>query len=99
MPSAPAGSLMFTPEISLAALREMKARFGPFIYGRYGFVDAFHPVSLWVNADVVGIDQGITLISAENLRSGRIWNWFMPQKNVHWAMSRIFETEEEFLHR
>jgi hypothetical protein len=99
VPSAPAGSLMFTPEISLAALREMKARFGPFIYGRYGFVDAFHPVSLWVNADVVGIDQGITLISAENLRSGRVWNWFTPQENVHWAMSRIFETEEEFLHR
>ena len=43
VPCAPAGSLMFTPEISLAALREMKSRFGDKIYGRYGFTDAFNP--------------------------------------------------------
>jgi len=77
VPYASAGSLMFTPEISLPALRGMKARFGDKIYGRYGFTDAFNPNTNWVNPDVIGIDLGITLLSAENLRSGKIWSWFM----------------------
>ena len=58
VPSAAAGSLMFTPEISVPALREMRRRFGGRIYGRYGFTDAFHPTDGWVNPDVIGIDLG-----------------------------------------
>jgi hypothetical protein len=91
VPCAAAGSLMFTPEISLAALRTMRERFGLYIYGRYGFSDAFHPISLWVNPDVVGIDLGITLLSAENLRTRTVWNWFNRQPNVQRAMNRIFD--------
>jgi hypothetical protein len=77
VPCAPAGSLMFTPEISLPALHAMKNRFGDRIFKRYGFVDAFNPNTGWQAADVVGIDIGITLLSAENLRTGNVWNWFM----------------------
>ncbi len=97
VPCAAAGSLMFTPEISLAALHEMYGQFGPYIYGRYGFADAFHPLTLWVNTDVIGIDQGITLLSAENLRTRRVWNWFSRQQDIRRAMDRIFETEAQFL--
>jgi hypothetical protein len=86
VPCAPAGSLMFTPDISLAALKEMKARFGDKIYGRYGFTDAFNPHNGWVNPDVIGIDLGITLLSAENLRSGKVWYWFMQNKEIQQAM-------------
>ena len=82
VPCASAGSLMFTPEISLAALRTMHERFGPYLYGRYGFSDAFHPISRWVDPDVVGIDLGITLLSAENLRTRSVWNWFNRQPDV-----------------
>jgi hypothetical protein len=93
VPCAAAGSLMFTPSLSLAALRAMRNNFGRHVYGRYGFADAFHPISLWVDAEVVGIDQGITLLSAENLRTGRVWGWFKRQPNVRWAMDRIFEPD------
>ena len=82
---------MFTPEISLPALRTMKERFGDHVFGRYGFSDAFHPLTGWVNPDVVGIDLGITLLSAENLRSRAVWNWFNRQPNVRQAMGRIFQ--------
>ncbi|MEI9975953.1 MAG: glucoamylase family protein [Ignavibacteriota bacterium] len=37
VPCASAGSLMFTPEISLPALRTMHERFGRYAFGRYGF--------------------------------------------------------------
>jgi hypothetical protein len=91
VPCAAAGSLMFTPRISLDALRTMRERFGSYAYGRYGFSDAFHPLTRWVNPDVVGIDQGITLLSAENLRTGAVRDWFSGQPNIHRALGRIFD--------
>jgi hypothetical protein len=91
VPCAAAGSLMFAPEICLPALRYMKEKFGSLIYGRYGFVDAFNPGSLWVNPDVVGIDVGITLLSAENLRTGRVWRWFGQSPDVRRPMGRVFQ--------
>ena len=27
--------------------------------------------------NVIGIDVGISLLSAENLRTGKVWQWFM----------------------
>ena len=72
----------------MSALREMQRRFGDRIYGRYGFADAFHPTSGWVNPDVIGIDLGITLLSAENLRSGRVWTWFMKNREITDALDR-----------
>jgi hypothetical protein len=88
VPSAAAGSLMFAPEITLPVVREMRERFGDRIYGRYGFADAFHPTDGWVNPDVIGIDVGITLLSAENLRTGRVWQWFMKNAEIPAAMER-----------
>jgi hypothetical protein len=88
VPAAAAGSLMFTPDITVPALREMYRRFGERIYGRYGFADAFHPTDGWVNPDVIGIDLGITLLSAENLRTGRIWGWFMANPEIPAALER-----------
>jgi len=79
---------MLAPDIALPAVREMRERFGDRIYGRYGFADAFHPASGWVNPDVIGIDLGITLLSAENLRSGRVWTWFMKNPEVTAALDR-----------
>ncbi len=88
VPSAAAGSLMFTPDITVPVMREMHQRFGDRIYGRYGFADAFHPTDGWVNPDVIGIDVGITLLSAENLRTGRLWTWFMQNAEIPAAMQR-----------
>ena len=88
VPAAAAGSLMFDPDITLPALREMRQRFGARIYGRYGFTDAFHPTDGWVNPDVIGIDLGITLLSAENLRTGRVWSWFMQNPEIVRALDR-----------
>jgi hypothetical protein len=82
VPCAPAGSLMFTPEISLPALHFMRERYGQKIYGRYGFTDAFNPANGWVSQELVGLNTGITLLAAENLRSGNVWKWFMSNPEV-----------------
>ena len=59
------------------------------VYGRYGFVDAFNPITGWINPDVIGIDVGITLLSAENLRTGSVWRWFMRNTEIPAAMERV----------
>ena len=89
VPAAAGGSLMFTPELSVRALRTMREKFGDKIYGRYGFVDAFNPNNGWINPDVIGIDQGIILISAENARTGNVWRWFMKNPEIPLAMQRV----------
>jgi hypothetical protein len=82
VPCAPAGSLAFLPADCLAVLRAMRSKSGAQAWGRYGFVDAFHPAANWYNADVLGIDLGISLLSAENLRTGQVWNTFMRNPEI-----------------
>ena len=89
VPSAPGGSLMFTPDLAVAALRTMREKFGDRVYGRYGFVDAFNPNTGWVDTDVIGINVGIILLSAENARTGAVWRWFMRNPEIPRAMQRI----------
>ena len=86
VPSAAAGSLMFAPDICIPALRSMLLQYGKKIYGRYGFADAFNPATGWVSPDVIGIDVGISLLSAENLRTGRVWQWFMANPEAERAL-------------
>ncbi len=94
VPCAAAGSLMFTPDLCLEALTTMQERFGDRIWNHYGFSDAFHPLNGWTAPDVLGIDLGISLLSAENARSGAVWHWFMQNEPVKRALSiaNIVET-------
>ncbi|MCA1602732.1 MAG: hypothetical protein LC776_14225 [Acidobacteria bacterium] len=89
VPSAPGGSLMFTPELTLAALKFMRHKFGDQVYGRYGFVDAFNPNTGWVDTDVIGINVGIILLSTENMRTGSVWRWFMQNRQIPRAMQMV----------
>ena len=55
---------------------------------RYGLMDAFHPAANWYDNDVLGIDQGISVLMAENLRSELVWRHFMHNKEILQAMQR-----------
>jgi hypothetical protein len=89
VPSAAGGSLMFTPELATTALRTMHERWGSKIYGKYGFVDAFNPKTNWTDTDVIGINAGIILLSAENMLTGDVWRWFMQNREIPRALDRI----------
>ena len=86
VPCAAAGSLAFLPAECVAVLRAMRSKWGKQAWGRYGFVDAFHPAANWYDSDVLGIDQGISVIMAENLRSGLVWSTFMRNHEAVIAM-------------
>ena len=51
-------------------------------------MDAFNPETGWVNRDVIGIDLGITLVQAENARTGFVWAVFMQAPEVQRALLR-----------
>ena len=88
VPNASAGSLPFVPADCIAVQRAMRDKWGKKAWGRYGFVDAFHPAANWYDTDVLGIDQGISVLMAENLRTGLIWNTFMRNSEANVAMQR-----------
>ena len=88
VPNAAAGSLPFLPQDCLRVLRAMQKTYGDKVWGRYGFTDAFHPSQNWYGADVLGIDLGIGMLMAENLRSGFVWDTFGRNKEVVAAMGR-----------
>jgi hypothetical protein len=85
VPSATAGSLAFLPNECLSVQRNLRARYGK-AWGRYGFVDAFNPSANWYNPDVLGINLGIGVMMAENLRSGLVWQTFMRNPEADRAM-------------
>jgi hypothetical protein len=86
VPSAAAGSLAFVPTDCLSVLHAMRSKWGNKAWGRYGFVDAFHPAANWYDPDVLGIDQGISVVMAENLRTGLVWQSFMRNPECSRAM-------------
>jgi hypothetical protein len=73
VPCAAGGSIAFLPEECSDVLWTMLNRYGTRVWGRYGFVDAFHPAAEWYSPDVIGINLGIMLLMAENARSGAVW--------------------------
>jgi len=82
VPYTTAGSLPFLPADCLRVLRSLKERYGDKAWGRYGFCDAFHPDAQWYDPDALGIDLGIGVLMAENLRSGFVWQTFARNPEV-----------------
>jgi hypothetical protein len=72
----------------------MKNRYGSNAWSRYGFVNAFNPLTNWYDKDVIGIDTGITMLMAENLRSGFVWNTFMRNPEAQRGFERAGFTAE-----
>ena len=88
VPYATAGSLPFLPTDCLRVLHSLRDRYSKYAWGRYGFCDAFHPDAQWYDPDVLGIDLGISVLMAENLRSDFVWDTFARNHEVPIAMQR-----------
>jgi hypothetical protein len=86
VPAAPGGSLPFLPEPTMRVLKNIRSHY-PQAWSRYGFVDAFNPLKKWYDTDIVGIDTGITMLMAENLRTGFVWETFMKNSEAQRGMA------------
>jgi hypothetical protein len=88
VPAAAGGSLPFLPQDTLRVLRTIREQHGKRVWRRYGFVDAFNPLTGWVDPDVIGLNVGITLLMAENARTGFVWDTFMKNEEARRGMDR-----------
>jgi hypothetical protein len=88
VPYATAGSLPFLPADCLRVQHWLRDTYGSKAWGRYGFCDVFHPDANYYDPDVLGIDLGISVLMAENLRTGFVWNTFAQNPEVAIAMQR-----------
>jgi hypothetical protein len=89
VPCAPGGSLPFLPKETTACLANLYDSYGLRAWKKYGFVDAFNPRTSWTDVDVLGIDQGITMLMIENYRTGFIWEYFMKAREAQRAMKLV----------
>lgn len=95
VPAATGGSLPFLPQECMRVLRTVRSKY-PNAWCRYGFVDAFNPLTNWYDNDVIGIDTGITMLMAENVRSGFVWKTFMRNPEARRGMERAgFQSYQE----
>jgi hypothetical protein len=89
-PTAAGGSIVFAPEIAIPALIAMRERYGDWLFGTYGFLDAFNPTFRfsgqasagqvvagvgWFDTDYLGIDQGPILAMIANYRDDLVWKY------------------------
>jgi len=88
VPCASAGSIPFLPGRSCGVLRNIQYRYGAGTWSRYGFVDAFNPLTNWYDSDIVGIDSGISMVMAENARTAFVWDTFMKNPEAQRGMER-----------
>lgn len=88
VPSAAGGSLVFLPGQTLRVLKTIRSRYGARAWCRYGLVNAFNPLKNWYDRGVIGIDTGIILLMAENLRSGLVWKAFMKSAEAKKGVQR-----------
>jgi hypothetical protein len=89
-PAAAGGSIPFAPEVVIPALLAMRQRYGQWLFGQYGFLEAFNPSYRfttplsagqvvpgegWFDTDYLGLDQGPIVAMLANYRSDFVWKY------------------------
>ena len=88
VPYATGGSLPFLYDECMKVLRNIRGPYGDKAWTQYSYVDAFNPLSGWYDKDVLGIDLGITMLMAENHRTGMVWEAFMKNPEAQGGMEK-----------
>ena len=88
-PTAALSSIPYTPEASLRAMRHFYTDLGEYVWGEYGFYDAFNQTLGYYPPRYLAIDQGPIVVMIENYRSGLLWELFMSCPEVQQGLSRL----------
>lgn len=91
-PTGALSSFPYTPEESMKALKNYYFNQGKFLWGEYGFRDAFDLNQNWCSEIYMGLNQAPMVVMIENFRSGLIWKLFMQDKDVIRGLEKL-ETE------
>lgn len=88
-PTAAIGSIPYTPEESMRAIRFFYQVLGDQLWKEYGFIDAFSIQDNWFASSFLAIDQGPQIIMIENHRSAMMWNLCMKIPEVKNGLRKL----------
>lgn len=94
-PCGAAGSIVFTPKESIAALEYYYNEF-PKLWCKYGFRDGYNLEGEvpWYSKECIGIDKGITMVMIENYFGGTIWDLFMKNEDIKRGLGEMAKKKE-----
>ena len=87
-PTAALSSFPYAPRQSMAALKYFWQQ-GAWIWGKYGFYDAFSEQYNWTLPRYLAIDQLIITPMIENYRSGLLWKLFMSCPEIQEGLKNL----------
>ncbi len=94
-PTGAVSSFPYTPEESMKALKNYYNNYGKFLWGEYGFRDAFNLSQNWCSQIYMGLNQAPMAAMIENYRTGLLWKLFMSNDDIKNGLEKLkAETEK-----
>jgi exo beta-1,2-glucooligosaccharide sophorohydrolase (non-reducing end) len=88
-PTGAISSFPYTPEESMKALKNYYYNCGSFLWGEYGFKDAFNLTENWCSEIYMGLNQAPMVVMIENYRTGLVWNLFMQNEEIQEGLRKL----------
>ncbi|MGK2864135.1 MAG: glucoamylase family protein [Chitinophagaceae bacterium] len=88
-PTGAISSFPYTPEESMKALKNYYFNYGKFLWGEYGFRDAFNLSENWCSEIYMGLNQAPMVVMIENYRSGLLWKLFMRNHEISKGLIKL----------
>ncbi len=88
-PTGAISSFPYTPEESMKALKNYYYNYGSFLWGEYGFKDAFNLTENWCSEIYMGLNQAPMVVMIENYRTGLIWKLFMQNEEIREGLRKL----------
>jgi hypothetical protein len=90
-PTGAVSSFPYTPAESMKALKNYYYNYGKFLWGEYGFRDAFSLSQNWCSEIYMGLNQAPMVVMIENYRTGLLWKLFMSDRDVQTGLKKLDE--------
>ena len=88
-PTGAISSFPYTPEESMKALKNYYNNYGKFLWGEYGFRDAFNLTENWCSEIFMGLNQAPMVVMIENYRTGLLWKLFMSNPEIQIGLKKL----------
>ncbi len=88
-PTGAVSSFPYTPAESMKALKNYYYNYGKFLWGEYGFRDAFNLSQNWSSKIYMGLNQGPMVAMIENYRTGLLWKFFMSNPEIKEGLKKL----------
>ena len=88
-PTGAISSFPYLPVESMKALKNYYYNYGEFLWGEFGFKDAFDLTNNWCSDIYMGLNQAPMTVMIENYRTGLIWKLFMQDPDIQSGLKKL----------